>query len=176
MKMPGYNRVISVFGDQDDARRVEESWRPGNRKVNNIDEAKKAKIKEQLVKEKVEATETPKQVKLDENRPDQTVLIGSQLNEREEQNLVTFLRSNRDVFAWSAKDLCGISRDIIEHALNVDPSVKPRKQKLSKMSEDRAEGAKSKVNRLLEAEVIRPIKYPERLANVIMAKKPSGKW
>jgi len=44
------------------------------------------------------------------------------------------------------------------------------------MSEDRAEGAKSKVNRLLEAEVIRPIKYPERLANVIMAKKPSGKW
>jgi len=52
MKMPGYNRVISVFGDQDDARRVEESWRPGNRKVNNIDEAEKAKIKEQLVKRK----------------------------------------------------------------------------------------------------------------------------
>jgi len=44
------------------------------------------------------------------------------------------------------------------------------------MSEDRAEGAKSEVNRLLEAGVIRPIDYPEWLANVVMVRKPSGKW
>ena len=44
------------------------------------------------------------------------------------------------------------------------------------MSDERAEGARFEVNRLLEAGVIRPVEYPEWLANVVMVKKPSGKW
>jgi oligoendopeptidase F len=52
---------------------------------------------------------------------------------------------NKDVFAWSANDLCRVDRSIIEHALNVDPSVRPHKQKLRKMSKDKAEGAKAEV-------------------------------
>jgi hypothetical protein len=44
--------------------------------------------------------------------------------------------------------MCGVDRSIIEHALNVDPSTRPRKQKLRKMSEDKAE-----VKRLLSAGV-----------------------
>jgi len=54
--------------------------------------------------------------------------------------------------------------------------VKPRKQRLRKMSEDRAEGAKAEVTRLLQAGVIREIDYPEWLANVVMVKKHNGKW
>jgi len=44
------------------------------------------------------------------------------------------------------------------------------------MSEDRAEGAKAEVTRLLQAGVIREIDYPEWLANVVMVKKHNGKW
>jgi hypothetical protein len=47
-----------------------------------------------------------------------------------------FLFHNKDVFAWSANDLCGVDKSIIEHALNIDPNNKPRKQKLQKMSSD----------------------------------------
>ena len=61
------------------------------------------------------------------------------------------------MFAWSANDLCGVDRIIIDHALNVDPSIGPRKQKLRKMSEDKAEGAKAKVKRLLSVGVIREV-------------------
>ena len=176
MKMPAHNGVISVYGSQEDARRTEGSWYPGDRNVHNIEEQSIATPPEQQIKEKAEPAEVPKQVLLDEDRPDQTVLIGAQLSKDEKNQIITFLKANRDVFAWSAKDLCGINRRIIEHALNVDPSVKPKKQRLRKMSEDRAEGAKSEVNRLLEAGVIRPIDYPEWLANVVMVRKPSGKW
>ena len=112
----------------------------------------------------------------DEDFPDQKVLIGSQLEGQEEQNLVKFLEKNKDIFAWTAKDQCGVSRSIIEHSLNVDPTVKPMKQKLRKMFEDRAEGAKAEVNRLLEARVIRPIDYPEWQTNVVMVRKANGKW
>jgi hypothetical protein len=58
-----------------------------------------------------------------------------------------------------------VDRSIIEHALNVDPSIRPRKQKLRKMSEDKA-----KVKGLLSAGVISEVAYP------VMVKKSNGKW
>jgi hypothetical protein len=90
--------------------------------------------------------------------------------------LTRFLFNNKDVFAWSANDLCGVNRDVIEHSLNVDPSFRPRKQRLWKMSDDKAEGARNEVKRLLSAGVIREVKYPEWLANTVMVKKANGKW
>jgi hypothetical protein len=41
-----------------------------------------------------------------------------------------FLFNNKDVFAWSVNDLCGANRDVIEHSINIDPAIRPRKQKL----------------------------------------------
>jgi hypothetical protein len=60
-------------------------------------------------------------------------------------SLLNFLFNNKDVFAWSANDLCGVNRDVIEHSLNVDPTIRPRKQKLRKMFDDKAEGARMKL-------------------------------
>jgi hypothetical protein len=104
------------------------------------------------------------------------VLLGSQLSDEQEKTLLRFLFNNKDVFAWSANDLCGVNRDVIEHSLNVDPAIKPRKQKLQKMSDDKAEGARNEVKRLLSAGVIREVTYPEWLANTMMVKKANGKW
>jgi hypothetical protein len=110
-----------------------------------------------------------------EDIAEQRVLLGSQLSDKQEKTLLRFLFNNKDVFAWSANDLCGINRDVIEHLLNVDPSFRPRKQRLWKMSEDKAEGARNEVKRLLSASVIREVKYPEWLANTVMMKKANGK-
>jgi hypothetical protein len=104
------------------------------------------------------------------------VLLGSQLSEEQEKTLIRFLFNNKDVFAWSANDLYGVNRDVIEHSLNVDPSFRPRKQMLRKMSDDKAEGARNEVKRLPSAGVIREVKYPEWLANTVMVKKANGKW
>jgi hypothetical protein len=111
-----------------------------------------------------------------EDIAEQKVLLGSQLSEEQEKNLTRFLFNNKDVFAWSANDLCGVNRDVIEHSLNVDPSFRPRKQRLRKMYDDKAKGARNEVKRLLSAGVIREVKYPEWLANTIMVKKANGKW
>jgi hypothetical protein len=85
------------------------------------------------------------------------------------------LFNNRDVFAWSANDLCGVNKDIIEHSLKVDPTIRPRKQKLRKMSDDKAQGVGNEVKRLICAGVIREVTYPEWLANTVMVKKANGK-
>jgi hypothetical protein len=95
---------------------------------------------------------------------EQKVMLGSQLSDEQEKTLLRFLFNNKDVFAWSVNDLFGVNRDVIEHSLNVDPAIRPRKQKLQKMSDDRAEGAQNEVKRLLSAGVIREVTYPEWLA------------
>jgi hypothetical protein len=75
-----------------------------------------------------------------------------------------------------ANDLCGVNRDVIERSLNVDPAIMPRKQRLRKMSDDKAEGARNEVKRLLSAGLIREVTYPEWLANTVIVKKANGKW
>jgi hypothetical protein len=111
-----------------------------------------------------------------EDIAEQKVLFGSQLSEEQEKALLKFLFNNKDVFAWLAKDLCGVNRDVIEHSLNVESIVRPRKQKLWKMSDDKAEGSRNEVKRILSAGVIREVTYLEWLANTVMVKKANGKW
>jgi hypothetical protein len=52
--------------------------------------------------------------------------LGSQLSDEQEKTLLKFLFNNKDVFAWSANDLCGVNRDVIEHSLN---ETRPSDQK-----------------------------------------------
>jgi hypothetical protein len=119
--------------------------------------------------------EQPKSMLLCEYIAEQKVVIGSQLSKQQEKALSKFLFNNRDVFAWSANDLCGVNRDVIEHSLNIDPTIRPRKQKLRKMSNDKAEGARNEVKRLLSAGVIREVTYLEWLANTVIVKKANRK-
>jgi hypothetical protein len=88
-----------------------------------------------------------------EDIAEKKVLLGSQLSDEQEKTLLRFLFNNKDVFAWTTNDLCGVNRDIIE------------------LSDERNE-----VKRLLSAGVIREVTYPEWLASTIMVKKANGKW
>jgi hypothetical protein len=66
------------------------------------------------------------------------------------------------VFAWSAEDLTGVDHNFIEHKLNIDAAVKPRRQKLRKMmSNDKVVVLKSKDQRLLDASLIHEVMYPK---------------
>jgi hypothetical protein len=59
--------------------------------------------------------------------------------------------------------------------LNIDATVKLRRQKLRKMSDDKVVAVKSEVQRLLDASVIREVLYPKWLANTVIVKKKTGK-
>jgi hypothetical protein len=108
--------------------------------------------------------------------PNRAVTIGANLNPEEEKAIIQFLNRNKDVFTWSAKDLQGVDRDIIEHALETDERIAPKKQKLQKMSEEKVKAVEAKVQRLQDMKVIREAKYPVWLANTVPVKKKNGKW
>jgi hypothetical protein len=60
---------------------------------------------------------------------------------------------------------------VIEHKLGIDPAFKPIKQKERRYTPERRETIRLQVNKLLEAEFIRPIDYPSWLANPVLVEK-----
>jgi hypothetical protein len=64
---------------------------------------------------------------LDPRVPDKIVCIGAEANQEEQMKLLSFLDKNSNVFAWSTFDLVGVSRDIIEHWLQVSSSARLKK-------------------------------------------------
>jgi hypothetical protein len=60
-------------------------------------------------------------------------MISHDLIADEETELLSFLEKNNDVFTWRTSNLIGVSRDIIDHKLQMNPSAKPRKQRLRKI-------------------------------------------
>jgi hypothetical protein len=107
---------------------------------------------------------------------DKQVIIGTGLSQEEENRLIEFLLSNKDVFAWTSNDLGGVSRYIIKHKLDINPNFRPKKQKLRKLAEDIIQATKAKVQRLLDAKVIREVQFTTWLANIVMVKKKNEKW
>jgi LAS superfamily LD-carboxypeptidase LdcB len=114
-------------------------------------------------------------VSLDPRVPNKTVCIGIEANQHDQAELLSFLDKNNDVFAWSTSDLVGVSRDAIEHQLQVRPNAKPKKQKLHKMAKEKVQAVKAEVQRLFDVGFIREVAYPQWLYNIIMVKKKNGK-
>jgi hypothetical protein len=181
MKIPGPLGAIMVYGNQQTARNIERDFVPGQRNVHCLTAQREVPTSagptdKEHDKAQLQSNDGTKTVPLDQATPKQTVTISEDLTLHDEEKLLCCLSKNKDVFAWSALDLVGVSRSIIEHSLGIDPSVRPKKQRLRKMSDEKTEVAKAVVHRLLEAKFIEPVAYPTWLANVVMVQKKSGKW
>jgi hypothetical protein len=181
MKIPGPQGVITVYGNQQTTCNIERDFVLGQRNIHclttlrEVSEATRPTTNEK-VKAKLQSNDGTKTVPLDPAMPKQTIVISEDLTSQDEEKLISCLSRNKDIFAWSALDLVGVSRTVIEHSLGIDPSVCPKKQRLRKMSDEKTKAAKAEVHRLLEANFIEPIAYPTWLANVVMVQKKSGKW
>jgi hypothetical protein len=178
-------RVISVFDSHQDVRNIEKGFTLGHKNVHFLQEESEQHQQSPCHLRAEAPTEYKKAIKadgefrkapLDPRVLDKDVCIGVETDQEEQAVLLAFHDKNQDVFAWSTTDLVGVSRDVIEHRLQVNPSVKPRKKKLWKMSEEKVEAAKAEVQRLLDAGFIREVTYPEWLANVVMICKKNEKW
>uniref|UniRef100_A0A2N9GFR2 Uncharacterized protein n=1 Tax=Fagus sylvatica TaxID=28930 RepID=A0A2N9GFR2_FAGSY len=123
-----------------------------------------------------EPTEELEEIVLKEGNEKKTTRIGTSMTKEIRALVVSFLRENADVFAWSHDDMLGIGTEVISHKLNVNPSTSPVKQKRRVFAPERNTAVMEEVDKLLKAGFIREVYYPEWLANVVMVKKSTGKW
>ena len=172
IKFPTVNEVGMVRGDQQVARECY-SASMKQRTVDNI-YLDKLDMRDEVLT-RLDPSEELKPVTLDDD-PEHLVYIGSKLAEDLKGPLTRFMRQNRDVFAWKQADMGGIDPSVITHRLNVSPSFKPVKQKRRSFAPERQKAINEEVGKLLQAEAIREVEYPEWLANVVLVKKANGKW
>ncbi|XP_057808573.1 uncharacterized protein LOC131023048 [Salvia miltiorrhiza] len=102
--------------------------------------------------------------------------IGSSIDEQTTEELINCLRRNADVFAFSTTDLKGIDRGLAEHCLNVDPKVKPVKQRTRHFSAEKDAAIREQVQGLLDAGHIEEVQYPEWISNAVMVAKKTNTW
>ena len=77
-----------------------------------------------MIGEEESKVETLETVALVKDGTTKTTRIGTMLSLEMRTRLIEFLKENLDVFAWSHKDMPGISLKIVQYKLNVDPQRK----------------------------------------------------
>ncbi|GKV27692.1 hypothetical protein SLEP1_g36830 [Rubroshorea leprosula] len=120
--------------------------------------------------------EEVEEVQLDDNDPSKKTQIGTKLTPTEKEELVGFLKANKDVFAWTSADMPRIPTSVAVHKLSTNPLRKPVAQKRRLFGGERLTAIKEEVQNLLQAGFIRRVDYCEWIANPVMVKKSNGKW
>ena len=168
LKFPTEHRIGEVRGDQVAVREcyLASLGSEGQNQTMTIEEQKIL----------VKPSEKLDTIKLEDKHPVRTTRIGASLPPRMKESLIQFLKSNKDVLAWSHEDMPGIDPSIICHKLNVNPSLRPVKQKRRVFAPERNNAIMKEVDKLLIANFIKEVFYPIWLANVVMVKKNTGKW
>ena len=89
-----------------------------------------------------------------------TTQVGTSLNPQTKEEIISFLKDNLDVFAWSHEDMLGIPANIIQHHLNVDPKKKLVQQRRRVFAPEQNKAVMDEVNKLLATNFIGEVYYP----------------
>ena len=83
--------------------------------------------------------------------------INAKLTADDKQKVCALLKEFKDCFAWNYTEMPGLSRDLVEHRLPIKQGFRPYKQPSRHFNPD----IYDRVERLLEANFIRPCRYAD---------------
>lgn len=120
MKMLSPFSIITMHGDQLATRRIEGKHILGYSLINEV--VKKPTINEEnsesIASPRAQAAEDTERTPLSKLVLDKCVHIGTDLTQEERDRLIDFLHERKNIFAWSANDLQGVSQELAQHNLN----------------------------------------------------------
>ena len=79
------------------------------------------------------------------------VKIGTGMTAPIREELTALLRDYQDIFAWSYQDMPGLSSDIVQHRLPLNPECSPVKQKPRRMKPETSLKIKEEVKKQFDA-------------------------
>ncbi|GKU96257.1 hypothetical protein SLEP1_g9509 [Rubroshorea leprosula] len=100
---------------------------------------------------RVAPMEEIEEIQIDDNDPTKKTQIKTRLKPGEREELISFLKANKDVFTWTSADMLGVPTLVAMHKLSTNPLKKP-------------------------VAFVRRVDYYEWVANLVMVKKSNGKW
>ncbi|XP_074296967.1 uncharacterized protein LOC141627634 [Silene latifolia] len=138
--------------------------------------------------EEVEADEAPetledggqstmdelKELNLGTTEDPRPIYISSLLTKEEQEEYYKFLVEYTDVFAWSYKEMPGLSPKIAVHCLAIKKGTSPKKQPQRRFRPELVPKIEKEVNKLIKAGFIREVKYSTWIKNIVPVRKKNG--
>ena len=85
--------------------------------------------------------------------------------------LIELLREYVDCFAWNYHEMPGLSHELVEHRLPIKTGFRPYKQPSRRCTVVIYDRVKEEINRLLEANFVRPCRYAKWISNFVLVEK-----
>ena len=108
---------------------------------------------------------------LDDPHP---VYVSALLTSEEKQMYIELLSENKDVFAWSYKEMPGLDPKVVVHILVVKRGIWPIKQAQRRFRSELIPKIEIDVNKLIEASFIQKVKYLIWISSIVPIKKKNG--
>jgi hypothetical protein len=102
------------------------------------------------------------------------VKLSSSLSKEQRVEYVKLLREFVDVFSWKYEDLRTYDTDIMEHKIPLKEETKPFRQKLRQINPMLLPIMEREVKKLLDAQIIIPLRFSEWVANLVPVRKKNG--
>ena len=118
--------------------------------------------------------EETKVVNLGTSEEKKEVKIGTCVSAIILEELVALLRDYQDI-AWSYQNMPGLSLEIVQHKLPLNPKCSPVKQKLRRMKLEMSLKIKEEVKKQFDAGFLAVARYPEWVANIVPIPRKEGK-
>lgn len=115
-------------------------------------------------------------MRISETNPTKIIQVGKNLPPTVKEKIMTTVKRNQDILAWSHANMTGIIPNIACHALNIDPNATPIFQKRRPLDSVRAEEVKEKVDKLISINFLPESLYLVWLVNPVLVLKPNGSW
>jgi hypothetical protein len=102
------------------------------------------------------------------------IKLSSNLSREQRAKYTELLKEFVDVFAWTYKYLKTYDTSVIEHKIPLKEEAKPFRQKLIQINPMLLPIMEREVKKLLDAQIIVPLRYSEWVANLVPVRKKSG--
>jgi hypothetical protein len=96
------------------------------------------------------------------------------LTKEQRAEYTKLLRELADVFTWTYEDLKTYDTSVIEHKIPLKEEAKPFKKKIRQINPMLLPVMEKEVKKLLDAQIIVPLRYSDWVANLVLVRKKSG--
>ncbi|XP_074266177.1 uncharacterized protein LOC141588643 [Silene latifolia] len=108
-----------------------------------------------------------KELNLGTDEDPRPIYVSALLTKEEEEEYYKLLVEYKDVFAWSYKEMSGLSLKIAVHRLSIRKGISPRKQSQRRFRIELILEIEKEVNKLIEVGFIREVRYPTWIVNIV---------
>jgi hypothetical protein len=102
------------------------------------------------------------------------VKLSRSLTKEQRSEYAGLLRESADVFAWTYEDLKTYNTSVIEYKIPLKREANPFRQKLRQINPMLLPIMEREVKKLLQAQIIVPLRYLEWVANLVPVRKKNG--